>query len=226
MWAAAPAAGWRHFARGVGTLHGVDGPWAPAAGMLRPGEFTEIDFQTLNGNAPALPRTRYDLVMSLEFLEHVTADRADMLAGFLASKGDVLLVSAAIPLQGGQHHVNERWPEYWVRRFAALGFEAFDGVRLALWNHAGVEHWYRQNMILYFRGGVPEHVRHWGRELALAALRQPRAMVHPEFYAQKLGRLHLAMAHPLRFARLLLDERKSGERLTPPVGNLPREAQG
>ncbi|MCG2840745.1 class I SAM-dependent methyltransferase [Sandaracinobacter sp. RS1-74] len=211
-------------ARGVRQVHGIDGPWAPAAQVLRPGEFTEIDFQKASADpAPTLPLGKYDLVTSLEFLEHVTADRADMLARFLARQGDVLLVSAAIPLQGGQHHVNERWPEYWVGRFAALGFEAFDGIRFALWNEADVESWYRQNMILYFRGGVPDSVRKWGEALALNALESPRAVVHPEFYAKRLGRLHMAVTRPLRFAHMLLTENRAQARSAPPFGNLGRE---
>ncbi|MES2442553.1 MAG: class I SAM-dependent methyltransferase [Pseudomonadota bacterium] len=207
---------------GVGTVHGVDGPWSPAGGNLQAGEFTRFDFETAEGE-PSLPQPRYDLVISMEFVEHVAAARADKLARFLASKGDVLLVSAAIPLQGGQHHVNERWPEYWGRKFEALGFAPFDAIRLALWDETGVESWYRQNMILYFRGEVPGKVRAWGEKLAIEALGRPRALVHPEFYAKRFGRQHLALTNPLRFLRTLLAERKSGERAIPAIGNLPRE---
>lgn len=207
---------------GVATVHGVDGPWSPAGRNLQPGEFTQFDFATAQGE-PKLPQERYDLVISMEFVEHVAADRADALARFLASKGDVLLVSAAIPLQGGQHHVNERWPEYWGRRFEGLGFEPFDAVRLALWDEGGVQSWYRQNMILYFRGGVPGAVQAWGERLALEALGKPRALVHPEFYAKRFGRQHLALTNPLRFFRTLMAERKSGDRAIPDIGNLPRE---
>jgi hypothetical protein len=35
--------------------------------------------------------------------------------------GPVVLFSAAIPYQGGTHHVNEQWPEYWAGNFEAKG---------------------------------------------------------------------------------------------------------
>jgi SAM-dependent methyltransferase len=209
-------------AAGLETVHGVDGPWSPAGRYLRPGEFTHFVFATAKGE-PQLPQERYSLVISMEFVEHVAADRADMLARFLASRGDVLLVSAAIPLQGGQHHVNERWPEYWGRKLEALGFVPFDAIRLALWDEPQVQSWYRQNAILYFRGQVPEKVRAWGEKLALEALGRPRALVHPEFYAKRFGRQHLALTNPVRFVRTLLAERRTGDRAIPDIGNLPRE---
>lgn len=219
------AGGWLEAFRAAGaqSVHGVDGPWSPAATSLRQGEFTCCDFEQADSAAITLPRDRYDLVTSLEFVEHVSQERADMLAAFLASKGDVLLISAAIPLQGGQHHVNERWPEYWTRKLAVHGFEPFDALRLALWNESGVQSWYRQNMILYFRGGVPDTVRAWGEKLALEALGAPRAVVHPEFFARRFGRLHYALRKPAGFVRMLLDERKSGARGIPPLPNLDRE---
>lgn len=209
---------------GVKELHGVDGPWAPAPKRLAPGEFTPINFEIDDPAAATLPRDRYDLVVSLEFLEHVDAARADALVDFLCSKGDVVLASAAIPLQGGQHHVNERWPEYWVAKFRQRGFTPFDVLRLALWDEPAIESWYRQNVILYFRGAVPEPVRLWGEGLAREALYAPSAQVHPEFYAKRLGRILFAIHHPLSFAAMLLREARSGVRASPPIGNVERES--
>jgi SAM-dependent methyltransferase len=211
-------------AQGVEEIHGVDGDWSPAGKRLRPGEFTAWSFEQGDPAGPALPRERYDLVISLEFVEHVRAERADALVDFLTGKGDALLVSAAIPLQGGQHHVNERWPEYWTCKFAARGFRPFDVMRLALWDEEGVESWYRQNMILYFREGtMPQAVREWGEQAALAALDSPRAMVHPDLYGRTFGRLYFALTRPFAFVRMLLAERRNGTRGNPAFANLPRE---
>lgn len=211
-------------ARGVTEVHGIDGEWSPAGKRLQPGEFTTWNFERDDAAGPTLPRERYDLVTSLEFVEHVHEERADALVDFLTRQGDALLVSAAIPLQGGQHHVNERWPEYWTRKFAERGFQPFDALRLALWDEDGVASWYRQNMILYFREGtMPETVRTWGEGLALAALNAPRAMVHPDLYGRTFGRLYYALTRPVAFAKMLLAERRSGQRGNPAFGNLPRE---
>ena len=70
---------------------------------------------------------------------------------------------------------------------------------------------------------MPEKVRTWGEKLAIEALNRPRALVHPEFYAKRLGRLHHALTRPVDFVRTLLAERKSGDRAIPDLGNLPRE---
>lgn len=211
-------------AEGVEELHGIDGPWSPAGEMLRPGEFTCWNFEEDAPSGPALPCQRYDLLISMEFVEHISQTRADDLAAFLAAHGDVLLVSTAIPLQGGQHHVNERWPEYWGRKFAAHGYRPYDALRLALWDEPGVESWYRQNMILYFRdGNVPTAIREWGERLALAVLETPRALVHPEFYGRSFGRLQYALRRPMSFAQMLWRERKSRTRAIPRMGNLQRE---
>jgi len=216
--------GWlaRFRERGTETVHGIDGPWAPAPTALGPDAFTAVEFETQELSRVKLPQDRYDLVMSLEFLEHVDERNADALVNFLVSRGDVLLISAAIPLQGGEHHVNERWPEYWGEKFAERGFVAFDAVRLALWDNDEVESWYRQNMILYFKDEVPEAMKRWGEDLAVLALSQPRALVHPEFYAKRLGRVNLALTSPLDFLGLLWRERISGKRGIPSNGNLKR----
>jgi SAM-dependent methyltransferase len=207
---------------GVTALHGMDGPWSPAPTRLGADHFTAVDFESADLVVQQLPQDRYDLVISMEFLEHVNADRADALVGFLTSKSDAVLVSTAIPLQGGQHHVNERWPEYWTDLFRHRGFVPFDVLRLALWNEPQVEAWYRQNIMLYFRGRIPPAIEAWGSQLALAALTEPMARVHPEFYARRLGRLEFALHHPARFARMLLRERQSGIRETPPVADFRR----
>lgn len=209
-------------ARGVELVHGVDGPWSPAGKNLRPGEFSVCDFEKNDGPVE-LPAERFDLVLSMEFIEHVAEERADALVAFIASHGDALLISGAIPLQGGEHHVNERWLEYWTAKFAVHGFKPYDALRLALWDEQGVESWYRQNMVLYFRGEVPEAVRQWGETQAIEALNKPRALVHPEFFARRFGRLHYALTSPLKFVGMLLDERKSGERGPPPLRYLGRE---
>ena len=211
-------------AAGVAEIHGVDGPWADAAKTLAPGEFTCLDLASEDGAAVRLPRDRYDLVICLEMLEHLPVQQAGAAVSLLARQADTLLVSAAIPLQGSQHHVNERWPEWWARLFAAHGFRPFDGLRLALWNDDRVEPWYRQNMLLYFRGAVPDRVRAWGEELAIAALSEARAIVHPDVFARRFGRLYYALTHPFGFARMLLRESAGQPRRAPPLPHLARSS--
>jgi hypothetical protein len=63
--------------------------------------------------------------------------------------GDVVLFSAAVPHQGGEHHVNEQVPEYWRRKFARRGYAAYDCLRPQLRQRSEIAPWYRFNTVLY-----------------------------------------------------------------------------
>jgi hypothetical protein len=89
--------------------------------------------------------------MSLEVAEHLPEVHADRFVSLLASLSDEVLFSAAIPGQGGRHHVNEQFPSYWIRKFAAHGFRCFDFLRPMLWGRGDVDVWYRQNVIFFSR---------------------------------------------------------------------------
>lgn len=90
----------------------------------------------------------FDLVVSLEVAEHLEADFADAFVSTLVTHGNTILFSAAIPGQGGQHHVNEQWPVAWQARFEAHGFYFHDTLRAKIWNDQRIHWWYRQNMFL------------------------------------------------------------------------------
>lgn len=92
---------------------------------------------------------RFDLVQSLEVAEHIPALQADLFVENLVRHGDVILFSAAVPHQGGEHHVNEQPPEYWRRKFAGQGFEAYDWLRPLLASAREVMPWYRFNSLIY-----------------------------------------------------------------------------
>lgn len=120
---------------------------------------------------------RHDLAMSLEVAEHMSDSAARTFVRSIASAGDVVLFSAATPLQGGHNHVNERWPSYWIRLFAAHGLECHDVLRPLVWNDQRIAWWYRQNLLLFTKTDAP----------AAAALRgmdsfHGRDLIHPECF--------------------------------------------
>jgi peptidoglycan/xylan/chitin deacetylase (PgdA/CDA1 family)/SAM-dependent methyltransferase len=94
---------------------------------------------------------RFDLVMSLEVAEHLPRACAPVFIESLTSLGPVVLFSAAVPLQGGENHLNEQWPEYWARLFRAQGYLVIDCLRDRVWANPKVEPWYAQNVFLYMR---------------------------------------------------------------------------
>ena len=94
---------------------------------------------------------RFDLVQSLEVAEHLPAACADTFVDNLARHGDVILFSAAVPGQGGEHHVNEQPYEYWRSKFAQRGYRVFDCVRARILRNAEIQPWYRYNVVLFAR---------------------------------------------------------------------------
>ena len=94
---------------------------------------------------------RFDLVQSLETAEHLLEDYAATFVSTLTAHADMVLFSAAVPGQGGEHHVNEQPLEYWRGLFRAHGYVAVDIVRPSLRDDPEVQAWYRCNSILYVK---------------------------------------------------------------------------
>lgn len=67
---------------------------------------------------PAPISDDFDLVWSCEFVEHVEQRH---MTNFLSSfdRGKMLLITHAIPGQGGHHHVNCQESEYWIEAIEA-----------------------------------------------------------------------------------------------------------
>ena len=87
--------------------------------------------------------------MSLEVAEHLEEEAADNFVRQLTKISDRILFSAAIPDQGGLHHLNERPPSYWAKKFKTYGFNQLDFLRPLFWDDERIEWWYRQNFLIY-----------------------------------------------------------------------------
>jgi SAM-dependent methyltransferase len=164
---------------GVEDVCGVDGDYVDRARL----EIAPERFRAWDLTRP-LPAGRcFDLVVSLEVAEHLPADCAETFVDSLTGLGPLVLFSAAVPYQGGAHHVNEQWPAYWAERFGARGYAAVDCLRRRIWNDPRVAWWYAQNLLLFVeRSALEGH----------AALKQeheltggvPPALVHPTRYLE------------------------------------------
>lgn len=95
---------------------------------------------------------KYDLCLCLEVAEHISEERADVLIEMLCNLSDQVLFSAAIPMQGGTGHVNEKWQRWWEKKFNNNGFGAALN-QPDIKNNEAIELWYRQNIVLYVKGG-------------------------------------------------------------------------
>jgi SAM-dependent methyltransferase len=130
---------------GVQDIVGIDGEWVDPRSLRIPPE----RFQTADLSEPLRLGRSFDLVMSLEVAEHLPASSAPTFVDSLVNLGPVVVFSAAIPQQGGTHHVNEQWPDYWVRLFEARGYRVIDCIRRRVWNNPEVQWWYAQNTFVF-----------------------------------------------------------------------------
>jgi len=164
-------------ALGVDDIMGVEGPWISPQQLKIP---TDKVRRMRLDQAIRIDR-RFDLALSLEVAEHLPPARAQSFVADLVSLAPAVLLSAAIPGQGGHHHVNEQWPEYWAALFAQHGYVVFDCLRARLWTDGDVAWWYRQNLLLF----CDEATRAANPRLAKASPPgEVKALVHPECFAQ------------------------------------------
>lgn len=170
---------------GAAKVKGYEGPWAGKTPLVIEAEL--IALQDLE--AELQDKQRFDLVVSLEVVEHLSADRGPGFVKDLCALGDLILFSAAIPDQGGTGHVNERWQSYWAGLFDQEEFDVFDVVRPAIWQDESVPWWYRQNTLVYARRGTATG------DVLGQQLTVPSAyldVVHPELFR------HAEASQPLR----------------------------
>lgn len=137
------AAEW--LAAGVTDVVAVDGDYVRRDQLAIPA----TAFRAHDLGTPLDLKRRFDLVQTLEVAEHLPADKAELFVDNLVRHGDVILFSAAVPHQGGEHHVNEQPPEYWRAKLKARGYAAFDFLRPRLADAHDVMPWYRFNSYLY-----------------------------------------------------------------------------
>jgi SAM-dependent methyltransferase len=137
------AAEWRR--RGVLHVLGIDGDYVSRDTLLIPRD----SFLAADLSKPFDVNTRFELVQCLEVAEHIAPAAADTLIDSLTRHGDVIIFSAAVPGQGGEHHVNEREYAYWRSMFGARGYQMYDAIRPLLGSEVEVEPWYRYNTFVY-----------------------------------------------------------------------------
>lgn len=132
-------------AQGVTDVCGVDGDYVQRELLeIPPMQFVSGDLT----QALDLGR-RFDLALSLEVAEHLPEVAAPVLVASLVRHAPVVLFSAAVPGQAGQHHVNCQWPDTWAMHFRERGYEVIDCLRSVIWGRSDVAWWYQQNLLLF-----------------------------------------------------------------------------
>lgn len=136
-------------AAGLPTVLGIDGDYVDRDKLLIPrSDFIPADLAAPLNLPSSLPR-RFDLAVSLEVAEHLPPASSETFVESLCRLAPVVLFSAAIPYQGGEGHINERWPTFWFDLFRARGYHLIDALRPRIWSDRRVEPWYQQNLLIY-----------------------------------------------------------------------------
>lgn len=184
---------------GVNSIVGVDGAYVDPKSLMIP----ESAFLVHDLSKPFHLGKEFDLVVSLEVAEHLSENSASLFIHSLTRHGHFVLFSAAIPFQGGTHHVNEQWPEYWARLFDQRGYVVIDCIRSKVWNADDVEFWYAQNTFLYAKRESLEHYPELQRAFEHTHT-EHLSLVHPRNYLyvakryySTIGRLQRLIPSPL-----------------------------
>lgn len=186
---------------GVADTAGFDGKWVKRDLLEIPAErFHATDL----AHPPAVSRA-YDLAISLEVGEHLPGRCASDFVRFLTDLAPAVLFSAAIPGQGGLHHLNEQWPAYWIDMFASRGYRAVDAVRGRFWEDRRVAYWYAQNAFFFVREDrAASYPKLLGAEATYGM--GCRALVHPRHAERALqfaSVVDLVRAFPTALARTI-----------------------
>jgi SAM-dependent methyltransferase len=101
--------------------NGIEGsPWAKERLVCPPERVVIADLR----RPVAMPKDNVDLVITIEVAEHIEPQDADaFVANIVRSHPKHILMTAAIPGQGGHGHVNEQPASYWIEKMGNHGYQ-------------------------------------------------------------------------------------------------------
>jgi SAM-dependent methyltransferase len=161
---------------GISDVLGLDGSYLNKNLLV----IDESLFQSIDLRKPFDLKRTFDIAFCLEVAEHLPEKCADLLIESMTKHSDTIVFSAAIPGQGGQNHINERWPDYWERKFMSKGFKKYDFLRSIIWEEQDVKIWYRQNIYIYSNKDL-SNLNDYNKE---------KGVIHPEYWEVKCVQLN------------------------------------
>ena len=158
---------------GINDFLGVDGDYVERDQLLISKDFyLAHDLNTLLNI-----ERRFDIAICLEVAEHLNKKSSEILIQNLVELSDIVIFTAAIPGQGGQNHLNEQFPSYWILIFEKFGYKLGIDLRSEIWQNKKVDWWYQQNLMIFTKSDDSQEV---GRL---------KNYIHPELYNIKLNEI-------------------------------------
>ena len=155
---------------GVKDIMGIDGDYVDRELLFKyisADQFKAVDLE----KSFDLGR-KFDLAISLEVAEHLNEASAEIFIDSICRHADTVIFSAAIPGQGGQNHINEQWPSYWIKKFEDNGYNVYDMLRPIIWTLNEIEPWYKQNILVFSKNKLNVNQNH------------QFDIVHPQYWYQ------------------------------------------
>jgi SAM-dependent methyltransferase len=156
-------------ANGVPAVWGIDGDYIDRSQLRIPSD----RFLGRDLTQPLEFDRTFDLAVCLEVAEHLPESRAEGLVADLTSLAPCVLFSAAVPGQGGTHHINEQYLSYWVNLFQKRGYQGIDSIRPWILGNDAVEWFYQQNIVMFVAGNHALLDRNFPRL---------QTIIHPRLY--------------------------------------------
>lgn len=138
------------------SVFGLDGNYVDRNMLM----IDKSEFKPTNLEERVFLDKRYDLAISLEVAEHLSENRAQSFVADLAQASDIVLFSAAFKGQGGNHHINEQHPKYWIEKFKKEGLLVIDCIRGNFYGDQEIEWWYRNNSFLFVKEDIFHKYKH------------------------------------------------------------------
>lgn len=132
---------------GVEDCVGYDGSAHAVENALLPGKILLHDLRK-----PLRLKRNFDLCLCIEVAEHLEGRYAPVLINSLTALSKKVCFTAAIPGQGGLHHLNEKPHDYWIALFERKGFSLRKGLTNQLrreMKEAKVIWWIPQNLMFF-----------------------------------------------------------------------------
>lgn len=173
---------------------GFEGPWVPLKYLKIPkDDFIQVNLAEELKNTQSIiwEQSKFDLSISLEVAEHLPPELADRFIELLTSRSKFILFSAAIPNQGGLHHVNEQYPSYWISKFAKYNFACTDVIRSEIWNDIKIPFWYRQNIFLAYNVQFEGNLN--------CPMTPPLDLIHPDQVTLLLQRSEITLQKAIKY---------------------------